>query len=343
MHPRLACSITAVKGIGSLQHWRDYLNCQTPGYKRDRERSECLIGMASKRVMDQWSWYLSRSIKQLWGKWEQAQTSQLEYSADGRADDMVWDEPLGLEYFQLPDSVLNPDLCITSAFEIVWHDGGLEMERGKTTQAIFRAISNWWVIRNLVAKDRAGGRASKEPELVLRGGNNRLLMWPIFSFFKCVSVFLFYFVASLCVCCLWRPEKASGPLELEIQVVVSCRVGAEKGMGPMEELHVLLTNELSLWAHSLKCFDSACVQYFSFLYPYTLAEILPLKLSLVLPIPCSKITKHFFLLKNKNWEPSSDIWGFVSAQFPHLSWFQHTQVVTNTHFLQVFHSHIMWS
>lgn len=81
---------------------------------------------------------------------------------------------------------------------------------------------------------------------MLRGGNNRLLMWPVFSFFKRVSVFLFYFVAYLCVCCLWRPEKASGPLVLEIQVVVSFRVGAEKGMGPIEELHVLFTNELSL-------------------------------------------------------------------------------------------------
>lgn len=63
----------------------------------------------------------------------------------------------------------------------------------------------------------------------------------------------------------------------------------EMNVGPIEELHVFLTNELSLQALSLKCIQSACIQYFSFLYPYTLADILPLKLYLVLPVPCSKI------------------------------------------------------
>lgn len=52
--------------------------------------------------------------------------------------------------------------------------------------------------------------------------------------------------------CLQRPEEASGPLEVELQIAVSCGSSETQSGGPLQEQSVLLIPKPSPFIHFLR-------------------------------------------------------------------------------------------
>ena len=70
-------------------------------------------------------------------------------------------------------------------------------------------------------------------------------------FFLFFQRFIYLFYVHWCFACIYVYGRVSGPLELELQTVVSCHCGSwELNLSPLEEQPVLLVTEKSLQPHA---------------------------------------------------------------------------------------------